>query len=148
MIDTDPNVAVQILSQPVMSLMRQQKLHNWSLVGTELVYVEHPIFSRVKPDDVIEALGKLTGLVSALPTHNPAPPPQPPAQQHPPQAGYPAQPGYPPHPGYQPRYPPPQYQQPQYQQPQYQQPQYQQPQYGYPPQQGYPPPGHPPQRGY
>jgi hypothetical protein len=115
LIDTDPNVAARILSQPVMTLMRQQKLHNWSLVGTDLLYVEHPIFGRVKPDDVIESLDALAGLVSLLPLHNPRPP------QYP-QAAYPQQPGY------QPGYPPPQHPQPQYGYPQ---------QPGYPPQRGY-----------
>jgi hypothetical protein len=130
LIDTDPNVAARILSQPVMTMMREQKLHNWSLVGTDLLYVEHPIFGRVKPDDVIESLGALAALVSVLPLHNPAP-------QH-----YPQQ--YPPH------YP----QQAAYQQPAHpMQPGYPQPQYGYPPQPGYQPgypqqPGYPPQAGY
>jgi hypothetical protein len=137
-IDTDPNVAAQILTPQVQTVMRKSKLHNWSLVGNELVYVEHPIFGRTKPDEVIETLGKLATLVPLLPLHQQPQPPQPQYQQ-------PVQ--------YQQQPPPVQYQQPQY--PQYQQPQYYppgyapqyppQPPYGYPPQQPpYPPQGYPP----
>ncbi|MET0236885.1 MAG: hypothetical protein ABW224_19710 [Kibdelosporangium sp.] len=117
-IDTDPNVAGQILTPPLMALMRQLKLHNWSLTGTDLLYVENPIFGRIKPDDVIEVLSKLAALVPLLPMHNR------PQQQYRPQ--YPQQ-----QPAHQPGYPPRQYQQPQYQQPQYPQQPY------YPPRQGY-----------
>jgi hypothetical protein len=120
LIDTDPNLAMQVLTPQVMSTMRQLKVHNWSLAGNELVYVQHPDFLRYKPDKMVEILGKVANLVSVLPMHlgqHQAPPPP---QQYVP--------------------PPQQYQQ---------QPQYQpQPQYGYPPQQGYPPPGYPPQQGY
>jgi hypothetical protein len=143
LISTDPNLAVQILTPPVMATMRKLKLHNWSLVGNELLYVAHP-FTRTKPDDVVEVLGKLATLVSLLPMHLGQPAPgAPPVQQAPVQQ--PVQPQYPPPVQYQqPQYQQPQYQQPQYQPypPQYQQPQYQQPQYGgYPQQPGYPPPG-------
>ncbi|TCO62210.1 hypothetical protein [Actinocrispum wychmicini] len=99
-IDTDPQVATQLLTPPVMSTMRQLKTHNWALVGTDLVYVENPIFGRTKPDEVLQALGKLYTLVSLLPIGPPAPPqyqqPQPNFQyQQPyPQYRYP-QPGYP-----------------------------------------------------
>ncbi|MEV4320565.1 hypothetical protein [Actinocrispum sp. NPDC049592] len=135
LIDTNPQAAQQILTPQVMALMREQKLHTWSLAGNELLYVEHPIFGRTKPDEVVEALGKLMGLVSMLPVH------QQPVQQHQ-QYQQPVQPQY---------QQPAQYQQPQYQAPQpqyYQQPQpqyYQQPQ----PQYGYPQPGYPyPPQGY
>jgi hypothetical protein len=93
LIDTDPNVAIGILTPHVMSTMRSQKLHNWSLAGTDLVYVEHPIFGRIKPDDVIESLGALTALLSVLPMRGPQPMPQ--YQQYPLQPGYPAPQGYP-----------------------------------------------------
>lgn len=100
-IDTDPNTAMQVLTPPVMATMRQLKVHNWSLAGNELVYVEHVIFGRTKPDDIVETLGKLYSLVSQLQY------PQP--QYQPPRYGYP-QPGYPqpyPQPGYPPQgYPP------------------------------------------
>jgi hypothetical protein len=126
MIKTDPRVATQVLTPGVMATMRKLKLHNWSLVGNELLYVEHPIFGRTKPDEVVETLGKLATLVAQLPMAQPQP-----TYQQP-------QPTY-----QQPQYP--QYQQPQYQQPppQYYQPQ---PQYGYQPQPGYPypPQGYPP----
>ncbi|WP_233223094.1 hypothetical protein [Amycolatopsis sp. BJA-103] len=150
LIDTDPNVAVQVLTPQVAGLMRSSKLHTWSLVGAELVYVENPTFGRTKPDEVLATLGRLAQLVSVLPFHlgggqPAAPPPQQPQypqQPYPPQnPGHPQQ--YPPPPQYgqqpyQPGYPPPQYPQPQYPPPHYPQPQYPQP--GYPPQQ-YPPPG-------
>ncbi len=164
LIDTDPNVAVQMLTPQVAGMMRSLKLHTWSLVGTELVYVEHPTFGRTKPDDVLATLGKLAQLVPQLPYHlgggqpQAQPPPQPQYQQQYPQQPYPPQqqPGYPqqyppqpPQYGYppqQPGYPPPQYPQPQYPQPQYPQPGYApqgHPQQGpYGPPQGYPPRGY------
>lgn len=158
LIDTDPNVAVQVLTPQVAATMRSLKLHTWSLAGNELVYVEHPTFGRTKPEDVLGALGKLAQLVPQLPYHlgggqpqapqqqfqqpqqpqyPQGPPPQYPQQQYPPQPpGYPQQ--YPPqHPGQ----PPYGYPQPQPGYPQYPQP-------GYPPQ-GYPQPGpYGPPRGY
>ncbi|MGW5700203.1 MULTISPECIES: hypothetical protein [unclassified Amycolatopsis] len=143
LIDTDPNVAVAVLTPQVAATMRSSKLHTWSLVGAELVYVENPTFGRTKPDDVLSTLGRLAQLVSLLPFHlggQPAAPP-PPQPYHPPQQQYPPQ-----NPGYPPQYPPP----PQYGQPPYP-PQYPgHPPQHYPPQQyppQYPPPGYPP-RGY
>jgi hypothetical protein len=64
------------------------------------VYVEHPIFGRTKPDDVLEVLGKLFSLVSVLPMNQPHYQQQygHPQQGYPqpyPQPGYPSQ-GYPP----------------------------------------------------
>ncbi|WP_409489668.1 hypothetical protein [Amycolatopsis sp. cmx-11-12] len=142
LIDTDPNVAIQVLTPQVAATMRSLKLHTWSLVGAELVYVENPTFGRTKPDDVLATLGRLAQLVPLLPFHlgggQPvAPPPQQPypprnpqyPQQYPPPPQYRQHPGYPPQQPYPPQYPPPQYPPP-----------------GYPPQ-GYPPPGYPP-RGY
>ncbi|KFZ82691.1 hypothetical protein ED92_01950 [Amycolatopsis sp. MJM2582] len=143
LIDTDPNVAVAVLTPQVAATMRSSKLHTWSLVGAELVYVENPTFGRTKPDDVLSTLGRLAQLVSLLPFHLGAQPAAPP----PPQPYYPPQQQYPPqNPGYPPQYPPP----PQYGQPPYP-PQYPgHPPQHYPPQQyppQYPPPGYPP-RGY
>ncbi|WP_181771749.1 hypothetical protein [Amycolatopsis pittospori] len=157
LIDTDPNVAVGVLTPQVAGLMRSLKLHTWSLVGSELVYVENPTFGRTKPDDVLATLGRLAQLVSQLPFHlggGQPQAPQPQAPQYPPQAQYPQQPYPPQNPGYPQQYPPP----PQYGQPpqhpgyppqQPYPPQYPPAQYpppGYPPQ-GHPPPGYPP-RGY
>ncbi|MEV6908965.1 hypothetical protein [Amycolatopsis sp. NPDC051071] len=155
LIDTDPNVAVGVLTPQVAGLMRSSKLHTWSLVGNELVYVENPTFGRTKPDDVLATLGKLAQLVSQLPFHLGGGQPQaPPPPQYPHQAQYPQQPYPPQNPGYPQQYPPqPPYGQPpqhpgyppqQPYPPQYPPPQYPPP--GYPPQ-GYPPPGYPP-RGY
>ncbi|RSN27919.1 hypothetical protein DMC61_23590 [Amycolatopsis sp. WAC 04169] len=142
LIDTDPNVAVAVLTPQVAATMRSSKLHTWSLVGAELVYVENPTFGRTKPDEVLSTLGRLAQLVSLLPFHlaggQPAapPPPQPhyPQQQYPPQYPPPPHYGQPPYPPQHPGYPPQQYP-----------PQHYPPQQ-YPPQQ-YPPPGYPP-RGY
>lgn len=150
LIDTDPHLAVQVLTPQVAAAMRSSKLHNWSLVGSELVYTEHPIFGRTKPDDVLATLGKLAQLVPQLPFHlgggqpprpaasqyPQAPPPQYPPR-YPPQ--YPQQPYPPQHPGYPQQYPPP---------PHYgHSPQYPPPAQ-YPPPGPYgPPPGYPP-RGY
>lgn len=139
LIDTDPSQAQQVLTPQVMSTMRQLKVHTWSLVGNDLVYVDHPIFSRTKPDGIVETLGKLATLVSVLPMHAPQPQAQPQYAPPPPQPQY-----APPPPQYQPQ---PQYQQPY--QPQYQPQPHNQPQYGYPQQSGYPqqypPPGYPQQ---
>lgn len=97
LIDTDPNVAAHVLTPQVMGAMRQLKVHTWSLVGNELVYVQHP-FSRNKPDDVLKWLGKLAALVAVLPLHlgRPQHAPQYPAPQYPPQPG--PRYGYPPQP--------------------------------------------------
>ncbi|MFC0624187.1 hypothetical protein [Kribbella deserti] len=67
LLGTDPNVATQILTPPVMALMRKEKLHTWALTGNELVFTEQPTFGRTKPKDILETLGKLAQLVSVLP---------------------------------------------------------------------------------
>jgi hypothetical protein len=161
LVDTDPAVATQVLTPSVTGIMKQHKLYNWATWSDQLLCVKHPIFGRVKPDELAAKVGELGRLVASLPPHlwgtgNPAtqqpqpaqpqpPQPQPqPAAQYPPQP-YPQQP-YPPQP-----YPPQPYApQPQYQQPYYPPPQPYPPQpppYGYPPQPYYPPPG-PPQPPY
>ncbi|MFI9456080.1 hypothetical protein [Amycolatopsis sp. NPDC052450] len=155
LIDTDPNIAVGVLTPQVAATMRSSKLHTWSLVGAELVYVENPTFGRIKPDEIVATLGKLAQLVSLLPFHlgggQPAAPP-PPQPQYPQQPQYPHQPYPPQNPGYPQQYPPPpQYGPPPYppQHPGYPPPQYPPPHYPPPhyPQPGHPPPGYPP-RGY
>ena len=161
LVDTDLGVANQVLTPPVAEVMKQYKLRNWATWGDQLLCVKHPIFGRVKPEELTAKVSELGQLISVLPPHlwgaggqpaqqpaPPAPPQQPYPQQPYPQQGYPAQPphGYPPQP--QPGYPP---QQPYPQQP-YPQQGYPPPQppYGYPPQQpGFPPqpygqPGYPP----
>jgi hypothetical protein len=150
--DTDPYVATQLLTPAVTGVMKQYKLHNWATWGDQLLCVKHPIFGRVKPEELASKVAELGQLISVIPPHlwgsapqsaapqPPAPPQQPAPQQPAPQA-YPQQP-----------YPP----QPQYQQPYPQQgypPQPYFPQQPYPPQQpyGYPPqpqPYYPPQPGY
>lgn len=145
LIDTDPNAATHILTPPVMSTMRQLKLHNWSVVGTDLIYVENPFF-RTKPEDVVETLGKLASLVAVLPVNQPQPM-QPQMQAQPVQPQYQPQPPQPQYaqPQHQPPYPQPQYQQPYPPPPAPQYPQYQQPYppQHYPPQQPYPPQQYP-----
>jgi hypothetical protein len=37
------------------------------VVGDDLLVMEHPIFGRTKPDDVVETLGKIMQLVGLLP---------------------------------------------------------------------------------
>jgi len=133
LVDTDPGVAVQLLTPQITAVMKQYKLHNWATWGDQLLCVKHPIFGRVKPDELSSKVAELGRLMAAIPPHlwgtgnmahqpqqvvqhQPAPP-QPQYQQQPyPQQGYPPQPYYP------------------------QQPYPQQP-YGYPQQQGYPPQG-------
>jgi hypothetical protein len=112
LVDTDPHVAVQVLTPQVTAVMKQYKLHNVSTWGDQLLCVKHPIFGRVKPDELASKVGELGRLVAAIPPHlwgagSPAP-----QQQS-------------------------QYQQPQYQQPPHQQPHpqgYPQQPYGHPPQ--------------
>ena len=140
LVDTDPGVATQLLTPAITGIMKQYKLHNWASWGDQLLCVKHPIFGRVKPEELSAKVGELGQLMAAIPPHmwgtgNAAAAPQPATpQQYPPQ---------------------PQYQQPQYQQPfpqqGYPQPYY--PQQAYPPQpyppQPYPPqPYYPPQQGY
>lgn len=141
LVDTDPGVATQMLTPQVTAVMKQYKLVNWATWGDQLLCVKHPIFGRVKPEELSSKVGELGQLMAVLPQHlwgtgnaatqQPQQVQQPAPQQPAPQQPYQQQ---------------PQYQQPQYQQPQYQQPQYQQPypQQGYPPPQPYPPQPQPP----
>lgn len=154
LVDTDPGVAVQLLTPAVTGVMKQYKLHNWATWGDQLLCVKHPIFGRVKPEELSSKVGELGQLIAALPPHmwgtgggaqspvqqpaHPVPPvqPAPPVPQGFPAQPYPAQgypPPYPPQPqqpyGYPQQYPP---------QPYYPQPGYPQQPYG---QSGYPPPG-------
>ncbi|GAA0571315.1 hypothetical protein GCM10009534_01410 [Kribbella sandramycini] len=76
MIDTDPNVAGYYLHPQLMQFMRKQKVNTWSVVGDDLVCMEHPIFGRTKPKDLTETLGKLVQLAGLLP-YNAFPPPPP-----------------------------------------------------------------------
>lgn len=162
LVDTDLGVANQMLTPPVIGVMKQHKLHNWATWGDQLLCIKHPIFGRVKPEELSSRVGELGQLIGVLPPHlwgtgNAAQqpmaqqpyPPQAPQQPYPPQQHYPPQQPYPQQP-----YPQPQYQQPQYQQPYpqqgYPQPYPPQPQPYYPPQPQqpyYPQPGYPPQ-GY
>ena len=142
LVDTDPGVATQLLTPAITGIMKQYKLHNWASWGDQLLCVKHPIFGRVKPEELSAKVGELGQLMAAIPPHMwgtghaaPAQPaPQPAPQQYPPQ---PAPQQYPPQPQYQ--YPP----QPQYQQPYPPQPY---PQQGYPPQPYYPQQPYPPQQ--
>jgi hypothetical protein len=142
LVDTDPGVATQLLTPAMTALMKQHKLHNWASWGDQLLCVKHPIFGRVKPEELSEKVGELGQLMATIPQHmwgtgNAAAAPQPAPPQPAPQQPAPQQ--YPPQ---------PQYQQPQYQQPQYQQPYPPQPypQQGYPPQPYYPQQPYPPQQ--
>ncbi|GAB1508754.1 hypothetical protein [Actinophytocola sp. KF-1] len=147
LVDTDPGVAVQLLTPAVAALMKQYKLHNWATWGDQLLCVKHPIFGRVKPEELSAKVAELGQLIGVLPPHMwgtggaaPQPAPPQPAQPQPAQS-YPQQPVAQPYP--QQGYPPQPYpQQPQYQQPQYQQPY---PHQGYPPQPYYPQQPYPPQ---
>jgi hypothetical protein len=146
LVDTDPGVATQMLTPAVTGVMKQHKLVNWATWGDQLLCVKHPIFGRVKPEELSSRVGELGQLIASLPPHlwgqghtatqQPAP------QQQAPQQQAPQQP-YPPQPQYQQPYPPQPYPQG------YPQPYPPQP-YGYPPQPyGYPPqpqPYYPPQQ--
>jgi hypothetical protein len=150
LVDTDPQVAVQLLTPQVTAIMKQYKLHNWATWGDQLLCVKHLIFGRVKPEELSAKAGELGRLVAAIPPHlwgtgdHPAPAQQQPAPQQQPQPQYqqpyPPQPqpypypqqGHPPQP--QPYYPPQPYPQQPYGYPQ-------QPQPYFPPPQGYPPQG-------
>ncbi|MFF0338642.1 hypothetical protein [Kribbella sp. NPDC004875] len=67
LIDTDPNIAAYYLHPQLMKLMRDAKLHTWAVVGDDLLFMEHPIFGRTKPDEIVETLGKLLQLVNLFP---------------------------------------------------------------------------------
>ncbi|MEU4193005.1 hypothetical protein AB0E69_13990 [Kribbella sp. NPDC026611] len=67
LIGTDPNVAAYFLHPQLMQFMREVKLHTWAVVGDDLLFMEHPIFGRTKPDEILETLGKLQQLVGMLP---------------------------------------------------------------------------------
>jgi hypothetical protein len=166
LVDTDPGVATQLLTPGITGLMKQFKLHNWATNGDQLLCIKHPIFGRVKPEELTAKVGELAQLIAHIPPHlwgqGAAQPQQPQQQPAQPQQPYPPQyqqqqaypPQYQQQPQYQqPAYPPQQpYYPPQPQQPYPQQPYYpQQPApYGYPPQPQpyYPQPGYPPQQGY
>jgi hypothetical protein len=160
LVETDPAVATQLLTPTVTGAMKQYKLHNWATWGDQLLCVKHPIFGRVKPDELSAKVGELGQLVASLPPHlwgtgnaatqapqQPAPPAPHPQQPYPqpyPQPAYPQQ-AYPQQPQYQQPYAPQGYPPPQPYPPQ--------PQYGYPPQPYYPPQHYPqqpyyPQPGY
>lgn len=156
LVDTDPGVAVQLLTPAITAVMKQYKLHNWASWGDQLLCVKHPIFGRVKPEELSAKVGELGQLMAAIPPHvwgtghaaaaqpAPVPPPapqQPLPQQYPPQPQY-QQPQYPPQPQYQQPYPPQPYPPQGYPpQPYYPQQPYPPQQPYYPPQQGYPPQG-------
>lgn len=77
LVDTDPHVAAQILTPPVTAVMKQFKLHNWATWGNQLLSVKHPIFGRVKPDELSSRVGQLGHLIATIPPHlwaRPAPP--------------------------------------------------------------------------
>jgi hypothetical protein len=121
LVNTDPGLANQVLTPAVAGIMKQYKLHNWATWGDQLVCTKHPIFGRVKPDELSAKVGELGQLIAALPPHlwgtgnaasqpvyQQAPPPPPHAQQPSPPQPYPGQPyphqqGHPPQPYYPPQ---------------------------------------------
>ena len=132
LVDTDPGLANQVLTPAVTGVMKQFKLYNWATWGEQLLCTKHPIFGRVKPEELSAKVGELGQLIAMLPQHlwgmgdaNPQPhqPQQPQYQQQYPQQGYQPQPYYPPQPypqqhGYPPQ-PQPYYPQPGYPPPGY-----------------------------
>ncbi len=67
LVNTDPQVAAQILHPELMKYMRRNKLHTWALMEQDLVTTVYPIFGRTRPDELLETLDRLTGLISLLP---------------------------------------------------------------------------------
>ncbi|MFF1817481.1 hypothetical protein ACFVWG_09300 [Kribbella sp. NPDC058245] len=67
LVGTDPQVAADFLQPALMQLMRTAKVHTRAIVGDDLLVMEHPIFGRTKPDDVVVTLGKIMQLVGLLP---------------------------------------------------------------------------------
>jgi hypothetical protein len=145
LVDTDPGVATQMLTPQVTAVMKQHKLVNWATWGDQLLCVKHPIFGRVKTEELSSKVGELGQLMAVLPQHlwgtgNAA-------AQQPQQVQQPQQP-YPPQPQYQQPYPQQPYPPQGYPPPQPYPPQ-PQPPYGYPQQpQPYYPPQHYPQQPY
>ncbi|MGW5051789.1 hypothetical protein [Actinokineospora sp. NPDC004072] len=97
LVDTDPQVAAQILTPPLVAFLREAEVGTWSLVGNELVHAEMVVLAGTTPAKVLATLAKLAHLVLYLPRHFAAPQQAHP-QPYPPQ-GYAAPQGYPaPHP--------------------------------------------------
>jgi hypothetical protein len=96
LVDTDPDVAAHMLTPAVTALMKQHKLVNWATWGDQLLCVKHPIFGRVKPDELTSKVAELGRLVAAIPPHlwgAGTPPPQPQQQYSQQPYGHPG-PGY------------------------------------------------------
>lgn len=67
LVNTDPQVAAQVLHPELTRYLRTQKLHTWALMHDELVFTTAPIFGRVKTDELVATLDKLAGLITLLP---------------------------------------------------------------------------------
>ncbi|GAA1536208.1 hypothetical protein [Kribbella lupini] len=67
LVNTNPQVAAQILHPELMKSMRRNKLHTWALMEQDLVATVYPIFGRTRPDELLKTLDRLTGLISLLP---------------------------------------------------------------------------------
>lgn len=75
LVDTDPGVATQLLAPQVTAHMKQHKLYNWATWGDQLLCVKHPIFGRVKPEELTAKVGELgsrSRTTRNSPTANPA----------------------------------------------------------------------------
>lgn len=69
LVGTDLGLANQVLTPAVTGVMKRHKLVNWSTYGNQLLCVKHPIFGRVKPDELASKVGELAQLISVLPPH-------------------------------------------------------------------------------
>lgn len=67
LVNTDPQVAAQVLHPSMTRYLRKNKLRTWALMHNELLFTTFPIFTRTKPDDLVETLDRLAGLISLLP---------------------------------------------------------------------------------
>lgn len=67
LVNTNPQVAAQVLHPELMKFMRRHKLHTWALMEQELLATVYPIFGRTKPDELVETLDRLTALIGLLP---------------------------------------------------------------------------------
>jgi hypothetical protein len=67
LVNTDPQVAAQVLHPSITQYVRKNKLHTWALTHNELVFTTFPIFTRTKPDALVETLDRLAGLTTLLP---------------------------------------------------------------------------------
>jgi hypothetical protein len=67
LVNTDPQVAAQVLHPELAAFMRRTRLHTWALIEEHLIFTTYPIFGRTKPDELLLTLDELVAMTSLLP---------------------------------------------------------------------------------